>query len=260
VYTEPSALRTEVQIIVEPMGKVDVGVYAGNGGFASGVTAASLAFSAAGLSIRPITAEDLNEGRLKKQARALYMPGGWAEAYVTDIDAEGAASVMKFVEDGGGYVGICAGSFYAAAEIHWAGESLPYDLDLFPGTPTGPLVEIAPWPQYVTTGITLDNTHVIAAGIPKTLTVLYYGGPAFRTREGAQVDVVARFDANGEPAVVAFEHGKGRVFLSSVHLEYDLTSAADGTEWPEMERGLNDPESDWPLLQSAARWLLKREK
>ena len=115
-------------------------------------------------------------------------------------------------------------------------------------------------PQYVTTGITLDSAHVIAAGSPKTLTALYYGGPAFHTNEGAEVDVVARFDVNGEPAVVAFEHGKGRVFLSSVHLEYDLTSAADGTEWPELERGLDDPESDWPLLQSAALWLLKREK
>jgi len=259
-YSDPSELRTEVQIVVEPMGKADVAIYAGSGGYASGVTAASLAFSSAGLSIRAITAAELNAGSLKRKARALYMPGGWAEAYVMDIDDKGVASVMRFVEGGGGYIGICAGSFYAAPEIEWAGQVLPYDLDLFPGTPTGPIVEIAPWPQYVTTKISVNQQHAIASESPERLSTLYYGGPAFRVNDGADVDVVARFDANDEPAIVAFEHGKGRVFLSSVHLEYDLTSDADGTNWPELERGLDDAESDWPLLQSAAYWLLGREK
>ncbi len=258
-FTPESALRTEVQLVVEPMGKADIAIYAGEGGYGSGVTAASLAFSSAGFTIRAVTAEDLNQGRLKKQARALYMPGGWAEHYVMDIDEAGAKAIVEFVEKGGGYLGICAGSYYAAREIEWAGVPYPYDLDLFPGVPAGPIQAIAPWPQYATTAITLDEGHAIALGSPSTTTALYYGGPVFPPQEGARVDVVGRFEATGEPAIVALEHGKGRVFLSSVHLEYDLTSEADGTGWPELEKKIEDPESDWLLLQRAGQWVLGKE-
>jgi glutamine amidotransferase-like uncharacterized protein/effector-binding domain-containing protein len=259
-FTPETELRTEVQIVVEPLGKADIALYASEGGYASGVTAASRAFSDAGLSIATVTAEEINAGRLKKKARALYMPGGWAEHYVMDIDDAGATALLDFVERGGGYIGVCAGSFYAAKEIDWGGTPYPYDLDLFPGVPKGPIVEIAPWPGYVTTGLTLEGTHPIVAGHPSQRTVLYYGGPTFQAREGAQVDVLARFDETGAPAMVAFERGKGRAFLSSVHLEYDLTSGADGTTWPELERHIADPESDWPLLQQAARWVLQEDE
>lgn len=255
--TPADELRTEVQLVVEPMGKADIGIYVSEGGYASGITAASLAFSEAGLSVVTVTADDINAGRLKKKARALYMPGGWAEHYVMDIEPEGASAIEEFIARGGGYIGICAGSFYAAPEIDWAGTRYPYDLDLFPGLPAGPLVEIAPWPSYVTTGLTLAGDHPVVAGQPQQITALYYGGPAFRAHPGAEVEILARFTDNDEPAVVSFSHDEGRVFLSSVHLEYDLTSERDGTGWPELERHIDDPESDWPLLQQAARWVLQ---
>ena len=213
-----------------------------------------------GLSVTTVTAEELNAGRLKRKARALYVPGGWAEHYVMDISESGAASVLQFVQSGGGYIGICAGSFYAAKEIEWAGTPYPYDLDLFPGVPTGPIVEIAPWPSYVVTGVSLEGDHAIVTGRKAENLALYYGGPTFEAREGAEVDVLARFDDTGAPAMVAFERGKGRAFLSSVHLEYDLTSEADGTTWPELERSITDPESDWPLLQQAALWVLQEDE
>ena len=63
-----------------------------------------------------------------------------------------------------------------------------------------------------------------------------------------------------DPLMVAFSKGEGRVFLSAVHIEYDLTSEVDHTEWPENEKGIDDPESDWDLLQSAARWILGKKK
>ena len=259
-FTPEDELRTEVQIVVEPMGRADIAIYADDGGYASGITAASLAFNSAGFSITTVTASDINEGRLRSQARALYMPGGWAEHYVMDIDDAGATEIMNFMERGGGYIGVCAGSFYAAETIIWGNTEYPYDLDLFPGVPTGPVIEIASWPYYVTTTITLDSTHPISAENPQQRTVLYYGGPIFVPNIGAEVSVIARFDENNEPAIVAFEHGRGRSFLTSVHLEYDLTSDRDGTTWPELERHINDPESDWPLLIEAARWVLKENE
>jgi glutamine amidotransferase-like uncharacterized protein/effector-binding domain-containing protein len=256
INTDDKDLRTSVQIIVEPIGKADVGVYVGNGGFDSGVVAASHAFAAAGLSIRPITPEQINSGKLKKLVRVLYMPGGWAAPYVNEISDKGAQHLTTFIEKGGGYIGVCAGSYYAGKQIRWEEETFDYDLDLFPGTPTGPVVQIKPWPEFALTPISLNTNHPITTEQPATIQGLYYGGPAFLADEGADVTVIGTFDVTNEPAIVAFNKGKGRVFLSSVHLEYDLTSTDDATAWPEELKGFEDPESDWGLLQSATRWIL----
>ena len=254
--TPPDKLRTEVQLVVETQGRADIGIYADWGGYGPGVEAASACFTAAGLSIRPIKAADINDGSFAKKVRVLYMPGGWADHYVRDIDANGAAAIERFVARGGGYIGICAGAYYAAKQIVWAHQTWPYDLDLFPGVPTGPITAIAPWPRYATTPITLKAGHPITSEGPLHRTALYYGGPVLKPRKGAAVTVLATFDATGDPAMVAFTKGKGRVFLSSVHLEYDLTSERDHTAWPENEKGIDDPESDWDLLQRAALWVL----
>jgi hypothetical protein len=121
------------------------------------------------------------------------------------------------------------------------------------------VVQIKPWPEFALTPISLNTNHPITTEQPATIQGLYYGGPAFLADEGADVTVIGTFDVTNEPAIVAFNKGKGRVFLSSVHLEYDLTSTDDATAWPEELKGFEDPESDWGLLQSATRWLLANE-
>ena len=250
-----SELLTEVQYRVEPIGPVDVGIYVGAGAFAKEISAASLCFSSDGLRVRPITATEIRDGSFAKQMRAIYFPGGWAEHYVRDVGSEGAEKLRAFVESGGGYLGVCAGSFFAAKRIHWAGADLDYNLDLFPGTPTGPLVDIATWPNYCMTTVKVVGKHPITRKRGGKRSVLYYGGPSLRPAKGSEVSVLATY-ATGDPAMVAFQRGKGRVFLSSAHIDYDLTSDRDGTDWPEREKGIDDKESDWDLLQSAARWVL----
>ncbi len=257
--TPPEKLETEVQLVVEPEGRADVGLYSDWGGYGPGIEAASACFTAAGFSIRPVMAAEINDGSFAKKVRLLYMPGGWAEHYVRDIDEHGARAIERFVERGGGYIGICAGAYYAAKQIVWANQTWPYDIDLFPGVPEGPIRAIAPWPRYATTPITLVGDHPIVRGEGRRRTALYYGGPVLRPREGAAVTILATYDVTGDPAMVAFERGKGRVFLSSVHLEYDLTSKRDHTEWPENEKGIDDPEPDWDLLQRAVAWILGRK-
>ncbi len=255
----PERLETEVMFPVEPRGRADIGIYADWGGFPAGIEAASLCFTAAGLTVRPLLARDINDGSFARKVRAVYMPGGWAAHYVRDITDAGARHLQEFVEKGGGYLGICAGSYYAAREISWNGKRWPYDLDLFPGVPTGPIRRIAPWPRYATVRVSLAQDHPLTAGGPATRTVLYYGGPVLAPREGADAKILGRLDPGGEPVIVAFRKGRGRVFLSAVHLEFDLTSRRDRTDWPEKEKGIDDPESDWDLLQGAARWVLGKD-
>jgi len=57
--------------------------------------------------------------------------------------------------------------------------------------------------------------------------------------------------------MVAFTHGRGRVFLTSAHLEFDLTSTKDHTSCPESEKGTSDPECDWDFLQAAGRLVVQ---
>lgn len=75
----------------------------------------------------------------------LYVPGGWAWPYIQDIDPAGKDAIRTFVEDGGCFVGVCAGAYFAADLIRWQGRFVEYDLDLFPGLAEGPIDAIEPW-------------------------------------------------------------------------------------------------------------------
>jgi len=257
--TPPARLETEVMFPVRPRGRADIGIYADWGGFPDGIEAASLCFTSAGLTVRPVLAREINDGSFARKVRALYMPGGWAAHYVRDITDEGARHLEAFVAAGGGYIGICAGSYYAAREISWNGRRWPYDLDLFPGVPEGPIARIASWPGYAMARVALLPGHPVTGSAAETRTLFYYGGPVLGPREGADVTIVGQLADSGEPVIVALEKGKGRVFLSALHLEFDLRSTRDGTDWPEKEKGFDDPESDWDLLQRAAFWVLDRK-
>lgn len=53
--------------------------------------------------------------------------------------------------------------------------------------------------------------------------------------------------------MVAFEFGRGKVFLSGVHPEYELDSTRDGV--PSDPR-LADEGSDWLLVVETLKWLV----
>ncbi len=242
----------------DPAERFAFGIYSGAGASPTGIEAASICLERAGLHCLPLGAADLNDGSFRHLVRAVYFPGGWAADYVRDIDADGARELQDFVENGGGYLGICAGSYYAARRIRWEGVSYPYDLDLFPGVPRGPLQELAPWPHWTEARLELNPDHPITRGLVPERSVLYYGGPALDPRPDSGAVVLARFAKNDAPAVVALERGRGRVFLSAAHLEYDFGPRGAGAVHPHGVSGISDPESDQDFLLAGARWLLHR--
>ncbi len=60
-----------------------------------------------------ITAEEIRAGALKKFDVVLF-PGGSGSRQADELHNEGRQAVRQFVEEGGGYVGICAGAFLAS--------------------------------------------------------------------------------------------------------------------------------------------------
>jgi glutamine amidotransferase-like uncharacterized protein len=223
-----------------------------NGGaWATLVTATSTLIEALGYSWEYIDADDVNNNDLGEYYQLIFFPGGWAGGYNEYINETGDQNIRDFVSEGGAYMGMCAGAFFASDTVHWRENGAvstlqnvyDYPLDLWPGIADGSINDFQPWTSSVETGCTLlpgarmvdlkVNTAVLPALIP-TVNVLYYGGPVFRPPNGKWTNetVIARYDMDGfsadeAAAMILFPYGKGRVFLSAVHPELSLNETCD---------------------------------
>jgi glutamine amidotransferase-like uncharacterized protein len=232
---------------------VRVAIYTGDGAYFRSITAASQMFSWMGASPQRITPQDIKDDQLQS-FDILYMTGGWAVPYIRDLKDGGTAKIREFVQRGGAFLGTCAGAFFAADYIYWEGQRYEYPLDLFPGYAKGAIAEIAPWPSFKLCRINLSKTpHPIIKGEPQSLMILYWGGPWFDAPPGFKADILAYYDFNSRPAMLAFEYGGGRVFLTGVHTEFEEGGDRDNVRWGD---SLHDPESEWPLMLKAVRWLV----
>ena len=66
-----------------------------------------------------ITPEEIQEGRLKA-FDVLIMPGGSGSKQSEMLGEKGRENVKEFVKNGGGYLGICAGSYLASSDYSWS--------------------------------------------------------------------------------------------------------------------------------------------
>jgi len=232
-----------------------VAVYNGLGVWEQGRTAIVKMFEWMNASVTLVYPEDIKNGNLIN-FDLLVIPGGNADPYNEDIGLDGASKIRDFVSNGGAFIGICAGGYYACDYIIWEGIRYEYVLDLFPGYGVGAL-ETIPWPTYNMTWIKMVNrTHPITAHEPEYEWILYYGGAEYFAYEGADVTVLGRYTVNGQnPAIVAYEYGLGRVFLIGPHPEIEEDDPRDGIGWG---KWLDDRGSDWPLMYEAFKWLLWR--
>ena len=198
-------------------------------------------------------AADLNADIWNKNALAIVFPGGYAYNYQLAISLDAVDEIRSYVSKGGGYIGICAGAYFASKTVAWEEGVYPYELGLFDGTAYGSLNYVAPWPNYVMTDITLNQNNAISKGDADKISVLYYGGPILTPNPGVEIDTIATWNsADNTPAIINFEFGKGRVLLLGPHLEVEESDDRDGTEFA---AELDDVESDWAILESGFKWL-----
>jgi hypothetical protein len=134
-------------------------------------------------------------------------------------------------------------------------------LDLFLGTATGPINEIADWDTegYNMATFDFENENAVLSNykpIPYTEDILYYGGPYFSADGGDEVEVLATYDYNGEPAIVAFQYGFGRAVLFGPHPEIEEDSFRDGVTL-DREHEMDDNGSDWEVVLHILDWLMR---
>lgn len=242
---------------------ISIALYNGSGACRSCMMAMKNMFEWMNCNVTIIDEGIIIDGQLEGYD-VLAVPGG---EVVYDVGQQGKANIQNFIRDGGGYLGICAGAYWAADYELWkANPDFPppaymvlgneSNLDLFPGVARGPLEQINLFFTYAMPKINIVNhNHPITSGLPDQMQILYAGGCELLPYEGANVTILGTYDATGTPAIVAFEYGSGRVFITGPHPEFEEDSDRDGFP-PDL--GLSDPDSEWPLLLNAVDWLAHR--
>jgi glutamine amidotransferase-like uncharacterized protein len=239
----------------------DFAIYNGAGTWEPSKTAFKNFLEWKGLSWEHVSKNDINKGKLIGNYLGLFMPGGWAGDYNRDIKSSGDQHIRNFISQGGGYIGMSAGAFYACDVTIWEGNVYDYPSNIFDGDCIGPIEEIAPWPEYVMTTMDIEASHEVNLYEPAQRNVLYYGEPYFVAHSGQEMLTMARWIvpsnpiADGAPGIISFNYGQGRVILVGPHPEIEEDDTRDGTDFAD-ELSDGPDGSDWPLLWTGVDWIL----
>lgn len=173
-----------------------------------------------------VTRDTIADGGLDRY-RLLIMPGGDMYRYRTYLGDGGMAAIKSFVERGGGYIGVCGGSYFAAARTVWHGwagkprENIVFiGLGLWDAVAEGPIENFAPGYVDEQCAVRLvDRRHPVTHNLPETIPIHYDHGPAFLCNASVPADVLGTTVNGGKTILAAFRCGAGRVFLTGVHPE-----------------------------------------
>ncbi len=172
-----------------------------------------------------LTAEEIINGALDQRISLFIMPGGRDRPYHAALKGAGNAQIRKFVEEGGTYLGICAGAYYGCQHIEFEkGRSEEIceerELSFFSGTAIGPAF----------------GRGVFQVKIGTDLYGHYHDGCLF-AGDFSEVQILARYlELPGQPpAIIECSVGKGKAILSGVHIELGHFSQNPPADQVEMQ-------------------------
>ncbi len=225
-----------------------VGIYSGKGTWEENLLAIENFLEHYGFEWTHFDHDDIASLTLNEHFDLAWFPGGFSAEYrfgIADHD-----KIYSYVEKGGMFVGFCAGAYYASETMSWKGTESDYPLGLFKGKSVGPLVGLVNWGDRAL--LKLDSNHPAADGHESSMKVSYYDGPYFVPRSEETVEVLARYDVNGQPAVIAGRVGEGKYLLFGPHPELGSYSPGDPHVNLEGSGGAR-----WPWLFDTIKWLQK---
>jgi glutamine amidotransferase-like uncharacterized protein len=177
-----------------------------------------------GFEISTVTAAQIRDGVLGDH-EVLIQPGGSASEQGTTLGEAGRERIRKYVADGGGFIGICAGAYLASIEYPWSiGVLNAHVLDGAHWARGEGIVQL----QISSIGKTAFGSN------NQTCTIHYENGPLLGPghKKGiAPFEVLAAYESelaeNGAPkevmkgtaAIARGKFGKGRVVCFSPHPE-----------------------------------------
>ncbi len=178
--------------------------------------------------IVPITAAEILTGHLKGSL-AFIMPGGADLKYVEKLNGRGNQKIRTYVEEGGVYIGPCAGGYYGSryCDFH-RGDRRGYEvlgsreLAFANVHAVGPV--LAPYEYASESGARIAE---ICWEDGSQWQSYYNGGCYFDVKDPTNVRVLAHYQnekAKDLPAIIECTVGLGKAYLSGIHPEYPLTS------------------------------------
>jgi biotin--protein ligase len=158
---------------------------------------------------------------------ALVMGGGVCSIWDERLGTEGIDKIRRYVHQGGNYIGICAGAYFACKETRFeiglSSIEKKRDLSFFPGKAIGPLVQ------------TDEPLSLSAARAAKVYfdgeeegSLYYQGGCFFEAeREDPEVEIMGRFRklSPHKAAAVYCRAGRGGAFLCGLHPEFKWSAS-----------------------------------
>lgn len=184
---------------------------------------------------KPMTASEIRAGKLN-DFDVVVFPGGNARDQAHDLRAAGKNALRDFVEQGGGYVGVCAGGFLATTNTDY-GISLA-NVKARVGyryVPNEGLVSMTVRGAGEVGIQWTDEGKKLLGDLPDIKTVQFSGGPIFSNahrRDLSPYIVLVNYTSEvsmydfqkgemvGTPVIVLASYGKGKVVLTSAHFEF----------------------------------------
>lgn len=171
---------------------------------------------------------DLQSDDWIQQTKLLIVPGGRSLPFYKTLSKVGNQNIIQFVEQGGCYLGLCAGAYYASSETIFA-TSTPLELNLqselnfFLGRAIGPVFSDKKFEYNSESGA--EQVDIIWQD-QKKYSVYFNGGCYFENADQfSNTKILAWYTKNNLPAIIICKVGKGCALLSGVHpeLSFDQT-------------------------------------
>lgn len=188
-----------------------------------------------------------------KNATLWLQPGGLVREQYKAMSPILKSNIVKFVKDGGGYIGLCAGALLASEGYYWdsskTGPFVEMGLNFIPGYSTIYSVGLTKNLEYI-------NVDIISTVWDGQTKFLYWEeGPVFspiKKWKEQGVEVVSTYP-NNYPATLRRKYFKGKVFVTAFHPEAP-------TDWLTFYK-INDRDKDgidFDVLKSMINWVVTK--
>jgi putative intracellular protease/amidase len=185
--------------------------------------------------VRRVGAADVRDGVLGQFHLAVF-PGGSGSKQAKALAPAGRKAVQDFVRSGGGFAGICAGSYLAAANYEWS-LGLSNHKTFCKSVDIPEVGRKSMWYRGPSAMVQMELTDAgrkILGNKKGAFDVRYHNGPIMSPMGKADLGAfqplahfrseVSRYEPQkgtmtGTPAIIAGQYGKGRVLCISPHPE-----------------------------------------
>ena len=174
-----------------------------------------------------LSAKDIIEGKLTDKIDIFVIPGGADRPYHNKLSGTGNDFIKNYVNNGGVYLGICAGAYYGCANFEFQKDQ-PYEicetreLAFFNGTAIGCIPNIGKQLY----DKTLNSAAVTSIEINNEVFNSFYWGGCYFNGALSPSEIMATYETLDKKyaAIISKNIGKGNAILSGVHFETDSTA------------------------------------